>query len=794
MTGAVGLALALVAALQAAQAPDDLPEVRVEGDDTRLTRSCRLILPDAPIFDLTEDGVIHVVGDDLVIDLGGGTLLGRPAETPPWERGGMGIVVQGRNVTIRNGAVRGFRVGILATGADGFTAEDLDLSGNWGAKLLSTSAAEDGADWLWPHANDRQEWRTRYGAALCIERSKGVTVRRVKAVGRGAQNGIILDRVDDSKVYDSDGSFLSGWGLAMWRSSRNVITRNAFDFCVRGYSHGVYNRGQDSAGILMFEQCCDNLIAFNSVTHGGDGLFIFAGNEALGPELPEGTGPDDPRVVASKGRGCNRNVILDNDFSHAVAHGVEVTFSFDNQIGRNQFRECGITGIWGGYSRGTEIVMNAFERHGVHPGNPGEEAAISAEHASDLFIFASIFRNQGVAIKLWWDEDPGLLRKAWALANGAECHGSVIHGNQFIDCGTAIDLERCDGVKVGRNTFDSTARTIEVRHTNAPAEDRPQLDANGQRLPTDSEQRYALCCQRNAKQFARVLGERSPCGARASLGGREAIIITPSGPYDWAGPLLQLESSAAGVDRWRVLGPAAVRGTKVQGRVSLELAAREASDRIGVVGTPGWVAPYRLVVQLEGGAAPLEGRGTVVDASWTACFFPWTKDPRQDLEGWRLESAKGVTAVIPAMDLHYGGEGPSQVVAVDGVRAARLPKDRFGMIARTKLGFPPGRWRLRVTSDDGVRLRADGFTLIERWDWHGPTEDVAKIQTAEARTIDLELEHFELDGHAQLTFAVEPIAEPPVPNPAPAAPPAVPSAPGAPAAPVSAPSPEPAGR
>ena len=67
------------------------------------------------------------------------------------------------------------------------------------------------------------------------------------------QNALLLVRVTDAKVYDNDFSFNSGWGLALWRSSRNVISRNAIDFCVRGYSHGVYNRGQDSAGILMFE-------------------------------------------------------------------------------------------------------------------------------------------------------------------------------------------------------------------------------------------------------------------------------------------------------------------------------------------------------------------------------------------------------------------------------------------------------------------------------------------------------------------------------------------------------------
>ncbi len=101
-----------------------------------------------------------------------------------------------------------------------------------------------------------------------------MTVRRVK-VWRG-QNGVVLDHVLKCQVYDCDCSFLSGWGVALWRSNGNVVARNALDFCVRGYSHGVYNRGQDSAGILCFEQSCDNIIAYNSATHCGDGFGLPA--------------------------------------------------------------------------------------------------------------------------------------------------------------------------------------------------------------------------------------------------------------------------------------------------------------------------------------------------------------------------------------------------------------------------------------------------------------------------------------------------------------------------------------
>ena len=46
-------------------------------------------------------------------------------------------------------------------------------------------------------------------------------VRRSRA--RDGQNGLILDGVQASRVYDNDFSFLSGWGIALWRSSDNTI-------------------------------------------------------------------------------------------------------------------------------------------------------------------------------------------------------------------------------------------------------------------------------------------------------------------------------------------------------------------------------------------------------------------------------------------------------------------------------------------------------------------------------------------------------------------------------------------
>jgi len=99
---------------------------------------------------------------------------------------------------------------------------------------------------------------------------------------------------------------------------------------VRGYSHGVYNRGQDSAGIFAFEQNNENIIAENSVTHGGDGFFGFAGREALG-EIG-----DHPPRVGTNGAGTRTTSWCTMIFSYAAAHGIENTFSFGNKYLENR--------------------------------------------------------------------------------------------------------------------------------------------------------------------------------------------------------------------------------------------------------------------------------------------------------------------------------------------------------------------------------------------------------------------------------------------------------------------------
>jgi parallel beta-helix repeat protein len=208
--------------------------IEVTHDDTMITQSCVVQIPAGRVIpDTNTNGVLHLAADDITVRFAPGSALRGTGPETPWDQlAGIGIRVQNyRGITLVEARVHGYFNGLVASQADGFEIAGGDFSDNYRQRLRSTPQAEDGGDWLFPHNNDEVKWRDQYGGALCLEASDRVTVREVRV--RRGQNGIVLDRVNDSRVFDNDASFLSGWGLALWRSSRNVISRNASTLCAR---------------------------------------------------------------------------------------------------------------------------------------------------------------------------------------------------------------------------------------------------------------------------------------------------------------------------------------------------------------------------------------------------------------------------------------------------------------------------------------------------------------------------------------------------------------------------------
>ncbi|MDX1407800.1 MAG: right-handed parallel beta-helix repeat-containing protein, partial [Saprospiraceae bacterium] len=450
-----------------------------------------------------DTSVLTIRGNDLILDFSGVVLDGSQGMQPD-AFAGIGIrIVDSRNVTIRNLTVKGYKIGLYAEGVDGLVLEDCDLSYNFRQRLGSKWDREALGDWLYYHDNENDEW-FRYGAAVYLKQCDSTTVRGLR-VTQG-QNGLMLVGCNHGLFYNNDIRFNSGLGIGMYRSSDNRIMHNKLDWNVRGYSHGQYARGQDSAGILLYEQCMRNTIAFNSATHSGDGLFLWAGNHTM----DTGHG------------GCNDNVIYGNDFSHSVANGIEVTFS-SNILVNNKLDDSRY-GIWGGYSHHTYIAGNTMT---------GCEFGIAIEHGNNNQIVRNEIRDCTTGIQLWErDRQP----EGWGFAEQRDVSSRAYHilDNVISGVKTAYQFSGTDSITMDDNRVDQVDSIL--------------IGAGNQFVDIAP----------GAVDFD--IPDPLPDGQNAflpdeTLRGRQYMIVNEWGPYNFAYPLLWLRN-VDGVRRtFSLLGP-----------------------------------------------------------------------------------------------------------------------------------------------------------------------------------------------------------------------------------------------
>ena len=163
--------------------------------------------------------------------------------------------------------------------------------------------------------------------------------------------------------------------------------------------------------------------------------------------------------------------------------------------------------------------------------------------------------------------------------------------------------------------------------------------------------------------------------------------------------------------------------------------------------TDGGVADYSVAVEAAG--RKLTATGTLLKADWDVRWFKWDAehDPRSKPDKWKELIAGSAPAgeKTASIDYYWGWSAPAEAV----------PADRFGTSATATITLPAGKWTVSTISDDGVRVWIDGKKVIDNWKWHPPTEDSAVVELAEGQH-QVRIEHFDIDGHAQLQFMIEP--------------------------------------
>jgi nitrous oxidase accessory protein NosD len=680
-----------------------------------------------PASSSLDSALITVRGDNITLDFAGATLEGAESTEDPDVAAGIAILIEGgRNIRVLNARIRGYKIAILARGTHGLALIGNDLSYNWKPRLYSIVEHESLIDWLSFHHNENDEW-LRYGSGAYLADVTGGEIRG-NIVEQG-MDGLMLVRSTGLRIWNNSFSFNSGVGIGLYRSSGDTIMHNRVDYDVRGYSEGFYRRGQDAADLLLYEQSSHNIVAYNSMTHGGDGVFLWAGQSTM----DTGAG------------GANDNFFYGNDFSFAPANGIEATFS-RNSFVANHIEGCEY-GVWGGYSFDTRIVGNEF----LH-----NRTGIAIEHGQDNVISLNTFSHDSTAIRVWGDPiqplDWGYPKHRDTRSRGYRIENNVFTGNR-----AGVRAAATTDLLVAKNKFAGVDSVIVVK---------------------DSLKYEFVDGATGAADSVRVAQELSRMAPRALRGGfmpsrsregatsiarrpRSAIIVDQWGPYDWRYPKLWPADSSHGLPlRLRVLGPSGRWSIVSQrGITHVQPAIGKMGDTITVTPKPDSAGQWSIELEYVGEAttsprgerrsagAPYRFSYVQFEPSvdWTTRFYKWndtTTDVRKN-----AASPSAFTSFAPILVTH------NPRLDLEGYRAFRsdVPREFFAAEAIGTVDLAPGEYTARTISDDGIRVWVDGMLAIDNWKPHESALDFAPLNGGHH---DLRVQYYQADGWYELRLDI----------------------------------------
>ncbi len=397
--------LPLLVALVATEPPSGAaPCIRPSRPGTQVQGEVRVCPGRYRVADPSERGVIVAASSGTRIDLTGVVL--ESGDSVPSRFTGVGITSKDVDgVSIVGGTIRGYRIGIRLEAGQGHRVTGTDLSGSRTADLRSTPTRPDTADRLDPY---RLPAFAEAGAGLVLVRTQGVTVTRI--VARGAQNGIGLIDSRESYLADNEVTGNSGWGISLWRSSRNVMVRNRVHRTVRCAPPTV---DCHAAAILLREGSDSNTIAGNDLTASSTGLRI-AGRA--------------PLTRPSVGNLVHRNDASLGGVGYAADHTWSVTF-LENRADSSAYG-FRLDHVNGSVARGNTAIGSRI-------------AAIALEHGSDDTFEANVLLGGRVGIMVTAPD-----------RNGAPSRGHRLDDNVVGGVEQGILLQRTTGSRIRGNLLD----------------------------------------------------------------------------------------------------------------------------------------------------------------------------------------------------------------------------------------------------------------------------------------------------------------------------------------------------
>lgn len=677
-------------------------------------------------FDSLDKSVLVIEGNNLIIDFNGAELKGSNNKKLPDEFYGVGIIIKGgKSITIKNLKAKGYKVALMARNVEGLKIENCDFSYNYRQHLNSTQEKEDISDWMSYHHNENDEW-LRYGAAIYLLGCNGAVISSNKITG--GQNALMMTGCNNGMIYNNDFSFNSGIGLGMYRSSNNRVLHNKLNFNVRGYSHGVYNRGQDSAGILVYEQSNNNLFFKNSVTHSGDGFFLWAGQTTM----DTGSG------------GCNDNQVLYNDFSYAPTNGIEVTFS-RNKIANNRIYECD-HGIWGGYSFNSSFSSNQIRNNRI---------GIAIEHGQHNEISGNVFISNKEAISLWsrpqQPSDPIAIGWGYAKYRDTRSAGYLIALNNFNRNETVYNLKRTDSLQIFDNIYTGNDKIFLTDSTVT------NIDSTPQTLYDTTDVDYSL---KNGMDAFKGGGK---------LAGRKNILVTEWGPYDFQYPVIWNTNPTDTSDtiNFDVLGPkgkwkiVSAKGVDTYTQNTDTFPARVSFKEFRESGK----RDVEIIAEYKGPAfTDAFGNRHPANKPYRFTFKKFFQSINFTVSFYDFDSSSNPlkTSYLERIKTQRPFK-IEQVTKLDyawwsGIKTDTVQHKQFLTIAEGIADIEKGLYEIGITWDDAVRLYVDGKLLIDEWNPSKYIFDESpnrRIKVPLGGQHIFRIEHAELGGFATLALKLK---------------------------------------
>lgn len=669
-------------------------------------------------YDSLHQSVIIVRGNNITIDFNDALLQGSNDKQLPNQFYGLALLIQGDNITLKNARIAGYKIAVMAAGCKNLTIEHSNFSYNYRQQLQSNWLREDVSDWMSYHHNEKDEW-LRYGTGMYLKDCIGFTIKN--NIVTGGQCALMMMRSNEGKIHDNDFSFNSAIGIGMYKSNQNNILHNKLDFNVRGHSHGFYHRGQDSAGILVFEQCNNNTFAYNSVTHSGDGFFLWAGQTTM----DSGQG------------GCNNNYLYKNDFSYAPTNGIEVTFS-SNKIYDNIIHECD-HGIWGGYSWNTIITGNIFYKNRI---------GIAIEHGQHNNISNNWFEGHTQdAVKIWARK---IQPTEWGYAKNRDTRSMQYNflENNFKNEKTALNITLTDDISLYANTFNNCLVNIKKDSSVTAVKEMKKFSDTTVQMP-------GILTRWKDNHIPPTTFPR----------GRNQIRITEWGPYNYRYPIIFLKKIDSNKiyhfdilgpkGNWKVIQSANAVLSQSEGKFPAEITAQKTGSDIQLqlqYTGPTFTDQFG---KLQTATKPyiFSFRDYQPQMNWNIDWYTWdaAHDPLKNYEQFKTIFSNTPIKTEQNTKLDYTWWGAI---------GKQLPADSFATVATTTVQVQKGKYNLGITADDLVKVFVDGKLVIDFWDitkykYDEDTHHDAVVHLGGNHTI--RVEHVENKGYSTIIFTLKPL-------------------------------------